>query len=169
MARHVLITGVSEAQKTLRSVHKRMFPGRVGPVLGGMRDGVKVIIKAWRAQITQTVRSKTEAAKGQYPYVPTGLMKKSVGVYRMKRPGRVGADAAYRITVNTKIEYPRTGDKTGREPIRVAAVAGILEHGHSRMPAKAIVRKAFSKSSAAAESAIANGVTVALEKVLNNL
>lgn len=170
MARHVRVTGANEAAKSLRSVEGRMFRGGVGPVSQGMRKGASVIVKAWREQIKQSTRTKADAAaNAKYPYIKTGLMAKAVGLYRMKRPGRVNAKLAYRVTVNTSAVYPRTGDKTGREPYRIAAVAGILEHGRSDMPALGIVRKAFAKSNGQASSAIAAQITQDLTKILNKL
>ena len=66
-----------------------------------------------------------------------------------------------RITINPKERYD-SGE-------RVAAVAGILEQGDSRMEAKALVRKTFDTNRSAAESAILQGIQTRIDYVLSRL
>lgn len=158
MARHVRVTGVNETQEKLRLATTRLFPRRGGPVLQGLRKGATVIRRAWRAEIRRMV------ATSQYygsRYEPTGLMARSVKIYRVKRPSKLGANEAIRVTIDPKVTYD--------DGTRVAAVAGILEHGHSNMEAKAIVRKSFDASESQAIAAITKGIEDNLARVLKKL
>lgn len=155
---HVTVRGVDQTQRALKSVHFRLFPKRGGPVLSGLKAGAYVIRKEWRSQIDRQV-SESQAAGSDYQ--PTGLMKKSVRIYRMKRPQRIGATECARVTIDPKATY-QSGE-------RVAAVAGILEHGHSNMPAKAIVRKTVAASESQAIAAIKAGIEAKLQKILAKL
>lgn len=155
---YVTVRGVEQTQKALRSVQYRMFPKRGGPVLAGLRRGGAVVRKAWRGQIDRQV-SESQANGSEYQ--PTGLMRKSVKIYRLKRPSKVGATEAVRVTIDPSARYP-SGE-------RVAAVAGILEHGDSRMEAKALCRKAFAESESAAISAIREGMEKRLSEILGKL
>lgn len=158
MARHVKISGVPETQKALRSVETRLFPKRGGPVLQGLRSGAVVVRRAWRNEIErQTAESQ---ADGSF-YDPTGLMRKSVMIYRLRRPARLGATEVIRVTINPGAVYP------GGE--RVAAVAGALEQGDSRMEAKALVRKAFTASEQESVAAIQAGIERRLSQILAKL
>lgn len=154
----VTVRGVQQTQKSLRSVTTRLFPKRGGPVLQGLRSGAAVIRRGWRSEIDRQV---DESQANGSSYTPTGLMRKSVTIYRLKRPARIGATEAVRVTINPGATYD-SGE-------RVAAVAGILEHGHSRMEAKAIVRKTFDSRKAEAESAIASRIQAAIARVLARL
>lgn len=157
MAR-LTVKGIPETQKVLKTVTTRVFPKRGGPVLQGLRRGAAVVRRTWRQEIDRQV-SESQAAGSDYQ--PTGLMRKSVTIYRIKRPRRLGATEAVRVTINPGATYA-----SGQ---RVAAVAGILEHGHSQMEAKAIVRKTFARSRGEAESAIQAGIEKAIQRVLSKL
>lgn len=158
MAAKVSVSGVSRAQKQLRSVQYRLFPKRGGPVLSGLRAGATVIRGAWRNEIDRQV-AESRADGSQYQ--PTGTMRKSVKIYRLRRPERVGATEAVRVTIDPVAKY-ESGE-------RVAAVAGILENGRSDMPAKALVRKAFDASEDQAIAAIQAGIEQRMAKILSKL
>lgn len=157
MAR-IRVTGVDRAQKSLRTVTTRVFPKRGGPVLFGMRRGAVIFRRGWRSEIDRQVQ---ESQAGGSRYTPTGLMRKSVTIYRVRNPYRHGATEMLRVTINPKERYD-SGE-------RVAAVAGILEHGDSRMEAKALVRKTFDTNRSAAESAILQGIQTRIDYVLSRL
>lgn len=157
MAR-VTVKGLDRAQKQLRSAQYRLFPKRGGPILSGLREGAKVIRSAWRVEIDRQVAdSQGEGSR----YNPTGTMRKSVKIFRIKRPQRIGATEAVRVTIDPVARYD--------EGERVAAVAGILENGRSDMPAKAIVRKAFDASEDQAIAAIQAGINKRLNDILSKL
>jgi hypothetical protein len=162
MAAKVSVSGVSQAQKQLRSVQYRLFPKRGGPVLSGLRAGATVIRGAWRNEIDRQV-AESQADGSQYQ--PTGTMRKSVKIYRIRRPERMGATEAVRVTIDPLAKY-KSGDESGE---RVAAVAGILENGRSDMPAKALVRKAFDASEDQAIAAIQAGIEQRMAKILSKL
>lgn len=158
MAGKVSVRGLPNAQKQLRSVQYRLFPKRGGPVLAGLRAGATVIRRAWGSEVDRQV---AESQAGGSQYNPTGLMRKSIRIYRLKNPGRLGATEAVRVTIDPKAKY-ETGE-------RVAAVAGILENGRSDMPAKALVRKAFASSEDQAIAAIQAGIEKRLSQILSKL
>ena len=157
MAR-VRVKGLDKAQKDVRSVQNRLFPRRGGPVLAGLRAGATVIRRAWRAEIK---RQAAESKANGSDYTSTGLMHKSVRVYRIRRPQRLGGVEAVRVTIDPSARYP-SGE-------RVAAVAGILEHGDARMEAKALVRKAFDASESTAIAAVQAGIEKRLAAILAKL
>lgn len=156
MGRYVNVRGVPQAQKSLRTLTTRLFPKRGGPVLQGLRRGAVVMRRGWRSEIDRQV-DESQAAGSSYE--PTGLMRKSVTIYRVRNPQRHGATEMVRVTINPSATYA-SGE-------RVAAVAGMLEHGDSRMEAKALVRKTFDSKRAEAQAAIAQGISTAIARILS--
>lgn len=157
MKETVRVEGLDGVLDMLRKLPPELVSKRGGPVLVGLRRGGNAMRKAWRQEVQRIVDEPNIGGE----YVSTGTYAKNIRVIRMRRPQRVGANEAVRVTVNSAATYPNG--------TRVAAVAGILEVGHERMEAKAPLRKAFDASKETVLQSVVRGINDGIARAIKKL
>jgi HK97 gp10 family phage protein len=141
----------------LEKLPAELVSKRGGPVLAGLRRGGNVMRKAWREEIDRLIAEPNIGKQ----YIASGTYQKSIRVVRMRRPERVGANEAVRVTVPGNATYP--------DGERVAMVAGVLEAGTEHMEAKAPMRKAFDARKGEVLQAVISGMDAGIQRAIKKL
>lgn len=153
----VKITGADEFLTLLKKLPPELVSKRGGPVLVGLRRGGNSMRKSWREEIKRIIEEPNIGGV----YLSTETYAKSIAVIRMRRPQRVGANEAVRVTVKPGAVYPNG--------TRVALVAGVLEYGREDMPAKAPIRKAFEAGKQKALESVVKGINDGIKRAIKKL
>jgi len=157
VAKEVIRIDDRDFLRLLKSLPPELVSKRGGPVLAGLRRGGNVIRKSWRAEIQRIIDEPNIGGE----YRSTGTYAKAIKVTRMRRPERVGANEAVRVTVPARATYP--------DGTKVALVAGVLEIGREDMQAKAPMRNAFERSKGEALAAILKGIDAGIQRAIKKL
>lgn len=154
----VKVSGLDRVAAGLKALPAELVVKRGGPILAGLRKGGAVFRRAWRQEVDRIVAEPNIGGE----YVSTGTYRKAITVRRAnRRQLSPGASVGVRVMINPRASYPNG--------MSVGAVAGILEHGHSHMEAKAPMRKAFDAAKELAVDATVAGMQDGIGKELSRL
>lgn len=157
MAEEVVTIRADGFLDLLQKLPAELVSKRGGPVLAGLRRGGNLMRKAWREEIDRLLEEPNIGGT----YRSTGTYAKAIKVSRMRRPERIGANEAVRITVPGNATYP--------DGERVAMVAGVLENGTEHMGAKAPMRKAFDARKGEVLQAVVTGIDAGIQRAIKKL
>lgn len=141
-AETVRVEGLSETLAALDAIRKEIAQSGVqvkaaNPVRAALRQAANVIMKQARANVDAIVATPNVGGRD----LSTGLLKKSIKVYRPKKRYMRGHTDMAQVRVDSKARYPV--GRAGKKYPRVSDVAFMLEIGTERRAPMPFMRPAF--------------------------